>query len=257
MKYKRKTREEREKEIDVLCDELVNGVSSEIASGNIQAILENIAKFQYGYSLNNCLLIYLQNPEASIVSSYTHWKQANRQVQSGQQGMKILCPVKYKYEAEVPIIDKSTNEKIYDLDGKEITERKQIEGIGFKIGYVFDISQTSQIEGKPEVELEVVKNLQGSIGDHYQDLMQAIKESSTVPIRIGSINNGANGYFSPLNQEIVVKEGMSQKQTLKTSLHELAHSILHNSERSIDKKITYYVSGDDRHYETNNLFEVS
>lgn len=240
--YRKKSKEERKEEIERLSEMLVSGISAEIASGNIQRVLDTIARFQYDYSLNNMLLIMLQNPEATTVASYTHWKQVNRQVEKGQQGIKILCPMKYKYELEEPVMDVLTNRPLTDSSGNIITEKKAYDGIRFKVGHVFDISQTAQIEGKEVIELEYVKNLQGNIEGQYNDLLSAVSAAAPVPIEIEKLNSSANGYFSEGSQIIKVKSGMSQKQTLKTAIHETAHSILHNKQMKCDGNLNYYIS---------------
>ena len=244
--YTRKSAEERKAEVDQLSQTLIDHVSAEVSSGNIQEILDNIARVSYDYSLNNVLLIGMQRPDATTVASYTKWKSVNRQVSAGEKGIAIICPVPYKYKAEVPIEDPATHTHIRDGDGNIVTEEKVLDGMSFRLGYVFDISQTAQIEGKETIPLEVVQNLNGSIGENYNDLLYAARTASPVPTEIGEIKSAANGYFSHNEQKIVVKNEMSEEQTLKTTIHEVAHSILHNEELHNAGGLTYYVasSGD-------------
>lgn len=241
-KYTRKTAEERRQEVDQLSQSLVDHISAEAASGKIQEILDNLSKVSYDYSLNNVLLIGMQRPDATAVASYGKWQSVNRQVSAGEKGIAIICPVPYKYKTEVPKEDPLTHAHIRDVDGNILTEEKIVDGMSFRIGYVFDISQTEQIEGKEIIPLEIVKNLSGDVGDQYNDLLYAVRESAPVQTEIGQINSAANGYFSHTDQKIVVKDGMSEKQTLKTMIHEVAHSVLHNKEVQPDSSLTYYVS---------------
>lgn len=240
--YTRKTAEERRHEVDQLSRSLVDHISAEAASGKIQEILDNLSKVSYDYSLNNVLLIGMQRPDATTVASYGKWQSVNRQVSAGEKGIAIICPVPYKYKAEVPKEDPLTHTHIRDGDGNIIKEEKTIDGVAFRIGYVFDISQTEQIEGKEIIPLEIVKNLVGDVGDQYNDLLYAVRTASPVPTEIGEINTAANGYFSHIDQRIVVKDGMSEQQTLKTMIHEVAHSILHSKEPQPNSTLKYYVS---------------
>lgn len=239
--YRRKSVEERRQEVESLSQSLVEYVSDEAASGNIQKILDNLSKVTYDYSLNNILLIGMQRPDATVVASYAKWNAVNRQVAAGEKGIAIICPVPYKFRVEVAKQDPQTHEKIIDPNGNEVKEEKEFKGVRFRVGHVFDISQTVQIPGKEEISLDVVKNLTGDVGRQYSDLMYALRISAPVESEIVNISSAANGYFSIDEQKIMVRENMSEQQTMKTMIHETAHAILHNKTNHRDGSLTYYV----------------
>ena len=206
-----KTQKERIQEIT---EQLEAGVAAVFESDAYKAYLKCMSKF-HNYSLNNTLLIALQRPDASLCASYTSWqKDHGRQVRKGEKGIKIIAPCKYKVELE---------EK--DEDGNQ----KLAERTGFKVVTTFDISQT---EG-PELPTVGVNELVGEVGD-YRKLFKALTEMCPVPIYTEDIQNGAKGYYSDVDRKIVIKSDMSQLQTIKTMIHEMAHEKLHAKE-NLDK----------------------
>lgn len=205
--HKGKTQKERIKEIT---DQLEAGVTAVFESDAYKAYLKCMSKF-HNYSLNNTLLIALQRPDASLVCGYQAWKKDHgRQVRKGEKGIKIIAPCKYKVELE---------EK--DDDGNQ----KIAEYTGFKVTTVFDVAQT---EGK-ELPTIGVNELSGDVGD-YRKLFSALTEICPVPIYTEDIQNGAKGYYSDAERKIVIKSDMSQLQTIKTMIHEMAHEKLHAKE---------------------------
>lgn len=237
--FKYKTYAEKKEELDALTRQLQDGITNYIGSQRYTALLNSISRF-HNYSTNNSIIISLQMPEASQVASFTTWKSLNRTINKGEHGLAIFCPIKYKTEKEVEKKD-SNGEPVLDSFGKPILEKKLIEQTSFKIGHVFDISQTSQIKGKKEYPLSWTKDLQFEV-DEFDCFMKAIRETSSVPIEIKKFNSHAKGYFSNPENKIVVQDGMSEAQTLKTSIHELAHSYLHNK-KSVDcTKLTFCVA---------------
>ena len=205
--HKGKTQKERIKEIT---DQLEAGVTAVFESDAYKAYLKCMSKF-HNYSLNNTLLIALQRPDASLVCGYQAWKKDHgRQVRKGEKGIKIIAPCKYKVELE---------EK--DDDGNQ----KIAEYTGFKVATVFDVAQT---EGK-ELPTIGVNELSGDVGD-YRKLFSALTEICPVPIYTEDIQNGAKGYYSDAERKIVIKSDMSQLQTIKTMIHEMAHEKLHAKE---------------------------
>ena len=205
--YKGKTQKERIKEIT---EQLEAGVVEVFESDAYKAYLKCMSKF-HNYSLNNTLLIALQRPDASLVAGYQAWKRDHgRQVRKGEKGIKIIAPCKYKVELDEQ-----------DADGKQ----KIAEYTGFKVATVFDITQT---EGK-ELPAIGVKELTGDVSD-YRKLFNALTEICPVPIFSEDIQNGAKGYFSDTERKIVIKSDMSQLQTIKTMIHEMAHEKLHARE---------------------------
>lgn len=227
LSYKSKSAEERKQEIDAAFKLIEEGVQKYLTSDAFTSILKNISKFHH-YSFNNSMLIMQQHPEATTVASFASWKSNfNRSVKKNEKGIKIFVPIEYKiYE---PKIDPITKKEILDDKGEPVKEYKGEKGLTYKIGYVFDIDQTKQIEGKEVIPLNFeISDLSGNI-QNYKSLLNALINTAPVPINFKTFDLEARGYFSPTNAEIVVQSGMSELQTLKTVIHETAHSLLHNT----------------------------
>lgn len=238
--YKRKTNEDRKKELDALTRQLQDGISNYIGSQRYSAVLDSISRF-YNYSINNSIIIALQNPYATHVASYTTWKNMNRSVKKGEKGIQIFCPFQYHVEQEVNKIDPKTNEVMIDKDGNNIKEKKLVQQIGYKIGYVFDVSQTEQIKGKKEYPLEFVDDLKLKV-ESYNDVLELVKRFSPVPIEFQSFPGNAKGYFSDKKMKIVIQDNLSESQTIKTIIHEIAHAYLHGKNVQEDSSgITFNV----------------
>lgn len=236
----RKTNEERKKEVDEFGKMLQSGIKDYIESERYKEILDNMAKF-HEYSVNNSIGIMIQKPDATLVAPYTKWQRLNRQVKKGEKGIVILCPVKYKKMVEQTKSDEEGN-PILDKDGYEIKNKTYQDCIAFKIGFVFDKSQTVQMEGKKEFVLEPVIELKESVGQSYDELRHAIQDISPVPVSFENIQSGAKGYYDDKHVKIVVNEGMSELQTLKTLMHETAHARIHGTHWESDyKKISFDV----------------
>lgn len=235
-----KTSEERKKEVEEFGKMLQYGIKDYIESDRYKELLDNMANF-HDYSVNNSIGIMLQKPDATLVAPYTKWQKLNRQVKKGEKGIVILCPVKYRKMIEETKFDEKGN-RLLDKDGYEIKEKIYQNLVTFKIGFVFDKSQTVQLEGKKEFVLEPVSELKETVGKSYGELMYAIQEISPVPVSFEKIQSGAKGYYDDKNIKIVVKEGMSELQTLKTLIHETAHARIHGSHWGSDyKKISFDV----------------
>lgn len=233
-KYKKKTPEERKKEIEDLTAKIPEQIEKIQNGENFKQYLDVMSSF-HNYSLNNCLLIAAQSEArgapATLVASFTDWKNKyHRGIAKGQHGYKILCPCQKKLKVEDPVMDPITGKPLLDQNGDQITEEKEKKYTYFRIGTVFDIAQTEQIPGMSEVKLDYMQPLQGET-DHYDDLMQAIKETSPVPIRFDDTGE-ANGYFSRTDNEIVIQNNMNSLMTVRTAIHETAHSILHSLPRN-------------------------
>lgn len=236
----RKTNEERKKEVDEFGKMLQSGIKDYIESERYKEILDNMAKF-HEYSVNNSIGIMIQKPDATLVAPYTKWQRLNRQVKKGEKGIAILCPVKYKKMVEQTKSDEEGN-PILDKDGYEIKNKTYQDCIAFKIGFVFDKSQTVQMEGKKEFVLEPVNELKESVDQSYDELRHAIQDISPVPVSFENIQSGAKGYYDDKHVKIVVNEGMSELQTLKTLMHETAHARIHGTHWESDyKKISFDV----------------
>lgn len=137
----------------------------------------------------------MQKPDASTVASYTTWKSLNRQVNAGEKGIQILYPTPYKRTIENERIDPSSGLPAMDAAGNPVKDAMEHTYTGFRVGYVFDISQTSQIPGTEELQLEPVRELTGHVPD-YDDMIRAVSEIGSVPVRFQHISSAAKGYFS-------------------------------------------------------------
>lgn len=236
----KKSNDERKKEVEEFGKMLQSGIKEYIESDRYKELLDNMAKF-HEYSVNNSIGIILQKPDATLVAPYTKWQKLNRQVKKGEKGIVILCPVKYKKVIEQTELDEK-GKPVLDKNGFEIKNKTYQDCIAFKIGFVFDKSQTVQIEGKKEFVLESVNELKQKVGQSYGELMYAIQEISPVPVSFEKIQSGAKGYYDDKHIKIVVNEGMSELQSLKTLIHETAHARIHGSHWESDyKKISFDV----------------
>ncbi len=224
---------QKQAEMDKMIERIDEGVKAVFQSEKYKEYLKFASKFT-DYSARNTLLINLQRPDATLVAAYGKWKQLGRQVERGQTGIEILAPVAYKtnqvLETERPAVDEFGNQ-LYNPDGTEKMEtvEKPMTGLAFKKVYVFDVSQTS---GK---ELpDPVTELTGDIDSARKEaVFAALKKVTGIDIEFKDIKGGAKGYYSATNNEIVIKRGMSDAQTLKTAFHEAAHNLLHNHAKDI------------------------
>ena len=209
-----------------ITDKLEQGIKELFESERFKEYLRTMSNF-YHYSFSNTLLIAMQKPEATYVAGYTSWQRNfDRQVMKGEKGIKILAPAPYKAKEEREKIDPSTQKPVLDADGKPITETVEVMRPAFKVVSVFDISQT---DGKELPDI-IVDELSGSV-ENYAAFFEALKQESPVPIAFEDIPGGAKGYFSPVENRIAIQEGMSEIQTIKTAIHEIAHAKLHSIDR--------------------------
>ena len=209
-----------------ITDKLEQGIKELFESERFKEYLRTMSKF-YHYSFSNTLLIAMQKPEATYVAGYTSWQRNfDRQVMKGEKGIKILAPAPYKAKEEREKIDPSTQKPVLDADGKPVTETVEVMRPAFKVVSVFDISQT---DGKELPDI-IVDELSGSV-ENYAAFFEALKQESPVPIAFEEIPGGAKGYFSPAENRIAIQEGMSEIQTIKTAIHEIAHAKLHSIDR--------------------------
>lgn len=212
--------------IKELTEKLETGIKGVFESSRYKEYLSTMNKF-HSYSYNNSLLIHLQNPEASYVAGYKTWETMERHVCKGEKGITIFAPCPYKVKKPVEVYDSKTGQVKRDIHGKPVTEENEIQYASFKAISIFDISQT---EGKPLPEL--AEELKGEIPD-YKVLMNSIREVAPVPIRFESWDGAKKGHYNLGKKEIVIKSGMSDLQTVKTAIHETAHSILHKDQAHI------------------------
>ena len=200
-----KTNKERLKEIT---DGIEQGIKELFQSDRYRQYLSVMSRF-HRYSVNNTMLIYLQRPDASLVAGYEKWKnQFGRHVKQGEHGITIIAPTPFKKKIEEVKLDPDTKAPLLDQDGKEIMEEKEISIPMFKPVKVFDVAQT---DGKPLPQL--AEALTGSV-EQYEVFTEALHRSSPVPIFFKSLGPNLDGYFSPGDQAITIREGMSQIQTV-------------------------------------------
>ena len=212
---------ERLKEIT---DSIAVGITELFESEKYKQYLSVMSRF-HRYSVNNTMLIYMQNPDASLVAGYNKWqKQFERHVKKGERGITIIAPTPYKKRIEEQKRDPETNAPLLDKDGNVITEEKEIEIPMFRPVKVFDVSQT---DGKPIPQ--IVESLHGEV-KNYDTFMAAVTKASPVPIQFESMSNNTDGFFDPTNQRIALRTGMSEVQTVSAAIHEITHSKLHNKE---------------------------
>ena len=211
--------------VQELTDKLERGLAELFNSDSYKSYLSTMSKF-HNYSFNNTLLIAMQKPEASLVAGYNAWqKNFGRHVNKGEKAIRILAPVPYKIKEEREKVDPITQEIMIDRDSNPQKEEVEITIPAFRAVSVFDVSQT---DGKPITELEAKELLSDVEG--YQDMIHAVEAVSPVPIEMEEIAGESKGYFDREARRIAVQENMSESQTLKTMIHEVAHSMLHNKE---------------------------
>ena len=211
------------KDIDSIMQSLESGVEELFTSNRYQEFLKTMAKF-HNYSFNNTMLIAMQRPDATLVTSYKNWQSMGRQVMKGEKGITIIAPAPYKKMKEKEVLDENQR-PIMGTDGKPKTEQVEVTVPHFKAVTVFDIAQTS---GEP-IQTLAPELLTAAVQD-FDSFMQAIQKISPVPIRFDEIDGNANGYYHNADKEIVIKKGLSESQTLKTAIHETAHAKLHDRE---------------------------
>ena len=203
-----------------ITDRLETGIQELFESERYKAYLTSMAKF-HSYSFNNTLLIAMQGGQ--LVAGYNKWRDDfHRNVKRGEKGIKILAPAPYKVKKEVPKLDEQ-GQPVMDKDGNPVTEKKEIQVPAFKIVSVFDVSQT---EGEPLPSIGV-DELAGNV-EQYEDFFKALEQTSPVPMAFEDIPGGSHGYYHLTEKRIAIQENMSELQTLKTAIHEIAHARLHN-----------------------------
>ena len=217
------TSEKPAEKLKEITDRLEQGIAELFDSERYQEYLKVMSKF-HNYSFRNTVLIAMQKPDASLVAGFSAWKNNfGRNVMKGQKGIKIIAPSPFKIRQEVEKIDPHTQKPIIGKDGKPVTEEKEIKIPAYKVVSVFDVSQT---EGKELPDI-AVDELTGDV-DRYKDFFAALEKTSPVPIAFENIEGGSHGYYHLEDKRIAINEGMSELQTLKTAIHEIAHAKLHD-----------------------------
>lgn len=215
--------------VQEITDKLEKGLKELFESEKYKTYLSTMSKF-HNYSFNNTLLIAMQKPEATLVAGYKAWqKNFERHVNKGEKAIRILAPAPYKIKEERDKLDPVTGEMMFDENGMPQKEQVEVTIPAFRAVSVFDVSQT---DGKPIPELEAQELL--STVEGYEDFVQALMNVAPVPIGFEDIPGDSKGYFHTEEKRIAVQENMSESQTLKTMVHEVAHSMLHNKEINRD-----------------------
>ena len=207
-----------------------DGIKELFQSESYAQYLQTMSRFHH-YSVNNQVLIHMQKPDATLVAGFNKWKnQFGRNVIKGEHGIKIIAPTPFKKKIEQEKLDPDTQLPMLDADGKVITEEKTIQIPMYKPVTVFDVSQT---EGKPLPQL--AHDLSGNVAN-YDVFMEALRRSSPVPISIEVMGGGMDGYFDLEHQDIAIRKGMSEVQTVSAVIHEMAHALLHNRTKDTEEK---------------------
>ena len=214
-----------------ITDRLEQGIAELFESERYKEYLRVMSKF-HNYSFNNTLLIAMQKPDASLVAGFSSWKNNfGRNVMKGEKGIKIIAPSPFTVKQEVEKTDPQTGKPVIGKDGKPVTEEKEIKVPAYKVVSVFDVSQT---EGRELPDI-AVDELTGDV-DRFKDFFAALEQASPVPIGFEKIEGGAHGYYHLEEKRIAIDEGMSDLQTLKTAIHEIAHAKLHDIDLNAPKE---------------------
>ena len=224
------TSEKPAEKLKEITDRLEQGITELFDSERYKEYLKVMSKF-HNYSFRNTVLIAMQKPDASLVAGFSAWKNNfERNVMKGQKGIKIIAPSPYKIKQEMQKIDPHTQKPVIGKDGKPVTEEKEVTIPAYKVVSVFDVSQT---EGKELPDI-AVDELTGDV-DRYKDFFAALEKTSPVPIAFENIEGGSHGYYHLEDKRIAINEGMSELQTLKTAIHEIAHAKLHDIDLNAPK----------------------
>ena len=225
------TSEKPAEKIKEITDRLEQGIAELFDSERYKDYLRVMSKF-HNYSFRNTLLIAMQAPDASLVAGYNTWKNTHgRHVKGGEKGIKIFAPSPYKVKREVEKLDPQTRKPIIGKDGKPVTEEQEITVPAYKVVSVFDVSQP---EGRELPDI-AVDELTGDV-DRYNDFFAALEKTSPVPIGFENIEGKSHGYYHLEEKRIAIQEGMSELQTLKTAIHEIAHAKLHDIDLNAPKE---------------------
>ena len=206
--------------VHLLTEKLEQGILQMVEGEEYKRYLSFMARFPH-YSFGNVMLILMQRPDATLVQSFTAWKKIGRSVKKGEKGIRILAPSPFKVKVK-------TKEK--DENGKEVIKEEEKKVMGFREVFTFDVSQTEGLE----LPSSGVKELKGAIED-FETLFSILREVCPVPFKFEEIDGSARGYYQLEPEQIVVRKGMAQQQTVKTLVHEMVHQQLHNLEQKKKK----------------------
>ncbi len=218
---------ERLKEIT---DSIETGIQNLFESEKYMQYLKTMSRF-HKYSLNNTMLISMQNPDATLVAGFNKWKDTfSRHVKKGEKGIKIIAPTPYKIKEEREKLDPITNAPVLDANGQIEVEEVERQIPMFRVVSVFDVSQTY---GEPLPTL--ANDLTGNVAQ-FETFMEAIKRTSPVPLALEQMPDNMDGYFHLAEERIAIREGMSEVQTISAAIHEMAHSLLHSRQKAQELK---------------------
>ena len=224
-KYPKKTKEERKQEMDQALKTLEQGVKDVFTSENYRNYLKFFSQF-HNYSFNNVIMILMQYPTASRVASFRTWNKLGLKVKKGSKGIKVLVPIPYSYTKEEVVTDEFNNVR-YDKNGNKVVEETEVNGLTFRLGNVFDISQ---VEGEiPTLTNELLDNPK-----QLEEAIEALIKTSSVPINYDYTLNSqtAYGYYSLVEKAIYLRPDLNSMHMFKTLIHEKAHSMLHNKDQN-------------------------
>ena len=234
--------------VQEITEKLEQGLKELFESEKYRTYLNTMSKF-HNYSINNTILIAMQKPDATLVAGFKAWQRNfERHVKKGEKGIRILAPAPYKIKEEQEKIDPVTNEPMLDKDGMPIMEEVEIKIPAFRVVPVFDVSQT---DGKelPEISVgELSADVEG-----YQDFMRALEAVSPAPIGYEDIPGEAKGYFDITLNRVAIQEGMSESQTVKTAIHEVAHAKLHNREKEKETDLSEHKDRNTKEVEAESV----
>lgn len=222
-----KTMEEKKEELKNTMEMLEKGVKEVFSSDKFKEYLNTMSKF-HNYSIKNILWLQMQNPNARRIAGMKTWNSLGRKITKGEKSLRILAPYKHKKEIEMDKLNPKTNTQYIDKGDNPIKEKQKVEWISFKSVPVFDISQTN---GKELPTL--INELEGNV-DNYDHMISSLVEVAKIPVEFENIKNGSKGYYHLVENRIAIKEGMSEEQTIKTIIHETAHSRLHSLHKQQD-----------------------
>lgn len=189
-----------------LYNRLLKGVEDVFTSGRLEEFLKFQARF-HRYSFGNTLLIFAQKPNATYVAGFKTWQSLGRYVKKGEHGIMIFAPCQKK----VLVRNEETGE-----------ETEEVRLAGFRVAYVFDVSQT---EGKPLPDFG--KRIESNTPTG-EELYAALLAVSPVPVRTEKtekLPRKVLGYYDPAAKIIVLADCLLGDDRAKVLLHEVAHAL--------------------------------
>lgn len=252
-KASKNTNNNRMEALNQIAEQLEESVKEFMSGNKYKDFLTKMSQF-HNYSLNNQLLISLQRPDATLCASFTKWKNMERMVKKGEKGIKIICPAPYKTQKIEDVKDPKTGKLELQDDGTPKREVVEHTYIYYKVGHIFDISQT---DGKPLPE--IATPLEGELDNTQKKLKDALIQACPVPVSFQPIEGNANGYYNLQDKNIVIDSNLSERHTLKTLIHETSHALLHDKDTVPDAPTdskTREVQAESIAYVVSNYFGI-